>query len=217
MPTFSDLGRAAYCPRQLYYARQDADREPPSDAEATQALAFRYNELRDTDDETLASLPIHCSPHAYRNALDTLAERSEWDDLCDPTETEYYVEGKDCRGVIHKLLAGTPPTPTLVSSGEPPENGVWEPQTVKAVAAAKALAWEREQEIPRTLIEYPAVGVIREVPLTTRRTGTYRQVLRTVEAIDGPPPRVNDSRCDSCEYRDECGVSTRSLKSLLGL
>jgi len=217
MPTFSDLGRAAYCPRQLYYARQDDDRKPPTEAEATKELAFHYDELRNAADETLASLPIDLSAQAYRNALDALAERPEWDALCDPTKTKYYVEGKDCRGVIHKLLAGSPPTPTLVSPGEPPANGVWKPQTVRAVAAAKALAWEQKQEIPRTLVEYPAVGVVREVPLTTRRTAIYRQVLRTVNAMDGPPPRVNDSRCDSCEYRDECGVSTRSLKSLLGL
>ncbi|TQQ82858.1 hypothetical protein EGH24_05305 [Halonotius terrestris] len=216
MPTFSELARAAYCPRQLYYARKHDDGEPPPETDAKQALAFRYDELRTADDATLTSLPIDCSPNAYRDALDTLADRPLWDDLCAPAETDYYVEGKDCRGLLHKLLAGDPPTPTIISPGEPPETGVWEPQTVRAVAAAKALAWEREREIPRTLVEYPTVGVVREVPLTTRRTATYRQVLRTVRSMEGPPPRVDDSRCDTCEYREECGVSTRSLKSLLG-
>lgn len=215
MPTFSDLARAAYCPRQLYYARKHDD-EPPPAVESKQALAGRYAELRGADDATLSSLPIDCSPSAYRDALDRLAARPEWDDLCDPADTDYYVEGRDCRGVIHKLLAGDPPTPTIISPGAPPETGVWEPQTVRAVAAAKALAWERKREIPRTLVEYPTVGVVREVPLTTRRTATYRRVLRTVRAMEGPPPRVDDSRCEACEYREECGVSTRSLKSLLG-
>ena len=217
MPTFSELSRAAYCPRQLYYARKHDDESPPATVEETKSLAFRYRELREADDETLAALPIERSSAAYRDALTSLSTRPVWDDLCEPVETDSYVEGKDCAGMLHKVLAGKPPTPTLISPGKPPENGVWKPQTVRAVAAAKALAWEREQEIPRTLIEYPAVGVVREVPLTTRRTATYRQVLRTVRAMDGPPPRVNDSRCDSCEYRSECGVSTRSLKSLLGL
>ena len=217
MPTFSELSRAAYCPRQLYYARKHDDEEPPDSVEAKQELAFRYRELREATDETLAELPIERSPAAYRDALESLSARPVWDDLCDPAETNSYVEGKDCAGILHKILAGEPPTPTLISPGEPPENGVWKPQTVRAVAAAKALAWEREQEIPRTLIEYPTVGVVREVPLTTRRTATYQQVLRTVQAMDGPPPRVNDDRCDSCEYQTECGVSTRSLKSLLGL
>jgi CRISPR-associated exonuclease Cas4 len=217
MPAFSELSRAAYCPRQLYYARKHDDEGPPASVENTQQLAFRYRELREADDETLAAVPIERSPAAYREALESLSTRPIWEGLCEPAETDYYVEGKDCAGILHKIIPGEPPTPTLISPGEPPDNGVWNPQTVRAVAAAKALAWERNEEIPRTLIEYPAVGVVRDVPLTTRRTATYRQVLRTVQAMDGPPPRVNDSRCESCEYRTECGVSTRSLKSLLGL
>mgnify|MGYP000536634911 CR=1 FL=1 len=36
-----------------------------------------------------------------------------------------------------------PPTPTIVSPGDPPDAGVWKPHSVQAVAAAKALAWER--------------------------------------------------------------------------
>ena len=216
MPTFSDLSRAAYCPRQLYYARRDDDRGPPPETEARQALAFRYDEFRAADDETLADLPIDPSPADYREALDDLSTRPDWEALCEPTEQDYYVEGKDCHGLLHKLLAGDPPVPTVVSPGTPPEQGVWEPQSVRAVAAANALAWEREREIPRALVEYPAVGVVREVELTCRRTAAYRRVLRTVRSMDGPPPRVDDSRCESCEYREECGVKTRSLRSLLG-
>ncbi|ERH06599.1 MAG: hypothetical protein J07HN4v3_02222 [Halonotius sp. J07HN4] len=217
MPTFSELSRAAYCPRQLYYARKHDDEAPPESVAEKQALAFRYRELRDADDKTLEALPITRSPAAYRAALDSLSTRPLWDGLCVPAESDYYVEGKDCRGVLDKIIDAEPPIPTLISPGEPPETGVWKPQTVRAVAAAKALSWEREQEIQRALIEYPTVGVVREVPLTTRRTATYRRVLRTVRSMDGPPPRVNDSRCESCEYRSECGVTTRSLKSLLGL
>lgn len=217
MPTFSDLSRAAYCPRQLYYARTDDDRGPPPEAQARQELAFRYPDLRTADDETLAELPIECSPAAYRKALTELSTHPDWDSLCDPAERDYVVEGKDCHGLIHKLLAGDPPVPTVVSPGTPPEEGVWEPQSVRAVAVANALAWECERDIPRALVEYPAVGVVREVKLTCRRTATYRRVLRTVRSMDGPPPRVNDNRCESCEYRTDCGVQTRSLKSLLGL
>ncbi len=216
MPTFSDLSRAAYCPRQLYYARRDEDRGPPPEANARMALAFRYEELRDANDETLAGLPIRCSPSEYRTALQKLSTRPDWGLLCEPAERDYAVEGKDCHGRIHKLLAGDPPVPTVVSPGMPPETGVWEPQSVRAVAVANALAWERQQHIPRVLVEYPAVGIVRELELTCRRTATYRRVLRTVRSMDGPPPRVNDTRCEHCAYRSACGVTTRSLKSLLG-
>ena len=216
MPTFSDLSRAAYCPRQLYYARRDDDRGPPPETEARQALAFRYDELRAADDETLADLPIDLSPADYRDALDRLSTRPDWEALCEPTEQDYYVEGKDCHGLLHKLLAGDPPVPTVVSPGTPPEQGVWEPQSVRLVAAAKALSWERERPVDRAFAEYPAYGVVRAVDVTARRSGQYRRALRVAESIDGPPARVDsDAKCEPCDYRERCGVKTRSLRSLL--
>lgn len=262
---FSDLARAAYCPRQCYYARADDDRGVPSEVAATMELAHRYPALRDGAD--LDAEPIAVSPTTYRDRLDALAERSEWPELANPPERDLYLAGKDCHGIAHKLLPGTavegdgpgddpagddsagddpagddsagdgvaaadsageddagddrqttPPVPVIVSPGAPHETGVWEPQSVRAVAAAKALAWEREREIPRALVEYPAHAVVRPVRIGVRRTAAYRRALRTARGIDGPPPRLRDSaRCDPCEYREECGIETKSLRSRLGL
>jgi CRISPR-associated exonuclease Cas4 len=226
----SDLATAAYCPRQLYYRRRDDDCEPPEAARERQDLAFRYPDLRTADDATLRGAPIDLFPDEYRTRLDRLASRDDWEHLADPTDTRVYLQGKDCHGVADNLLAGRggdesgetaddpPPVPTLVSPGEPPKNGVWHRQTVRAVGLAKALAWERRREIPRALVEYPAHAVVREVRLTTRTKAAYREALRTARAVDGPPPRLRDtSKCESCDYRAECGVTTRSLRSLLGL
>lgn len=217
MPTFSDLARAAYCPRQLWYARRDDDRRPPPRARERRDLAFRYAALRDADDGTLEALPLDRSPAAYRRAIAQLAERPDWDALVAPAERFARLSGKDCRGVAHKVLDGDPPVPTVVSPGTPPERGVWEPQGVRAVATAKALAWERERAVPRALVEYPAVGVVRTVRLTTRRKAAYRRALRAVRELDGPPARRHDARCSGCAYRERCGVRTRSLRSLIGL
>ena len=243
MPTFTDLSRAAYCPRQLYYARREDDRTPPPEAVERRNLAFRYSELRRADDAALAAEPADLAPEAYRAALSRLAERDDWDELADPTGRMVRLDGRDCRGVAHKVLEGgeaaasesraadghddadgddagerPPPVPVVVSPGAPPESGVWEPQRVRAVAAAKALSWERERRVERALVEYPARAVVREVRLTTRNKATYRRTLRTVRGIDGPPPRLRaSSKCGSCEYRTECGVRTRSLRSILGL
>ena len=218
MIAFSDLSRAAYCPRQLYYARRDDDRGPPAAARERRDLAFRYPELRRADDETLRAAPIDRPPGAYREALDALASRDDWAALIAPDAREALLEGRECRGIAHKLLGGDPPTPAIVSPGRPPETGVWEPQSVRAVAAAKALSWERERPIERALVEYPTVGVVREARLTTRRKAAYRRALRAVRSLDGPPPRLRGSpKCESCEYRSTCGVRGRSLRSLLGL
>ncbi len=213
---FSDLARAAYCPRQLYYARQ-TDRTVPDDVTERIELAFDYPALREASADRLRDAPVVATPETYRDRLETVADRDDWAELIDPAERRVFLAGKDCHGLVHKLLAGDPPVPTLVSPGEPPERGVWEPQAVRAVAAAKALAWTREREIPRALVEYPAYGVVRTVRLTVRKKGAYRRALRAARGIDGPPPRLTDStKCEPCPFREQCGVTTTSLRSLLG-
>jgi CRISPR-associated exonuclease Cas4 len=217
---FSDIARAAYCPRQLYYARREDDRAVPGEVRARIDLAFRYPTLVDAPDATLRRLPIRRSPAAYRRNLSRLRERDDYDRLTDPEYERVFRSGKDCHGTVHKVFAdGTdsdPPVPTVVSPGEPPENGVWESQAVRAVAVAKAVAWERERGVPRALVEYPSVGTVREVRLTTRKKAAYRRALRAARAIDGPPSRGDDDRCSACDYRDRCGTERRSFRSLLG-
>ena len=216
---FSVLAVAAYCPRKCYYTLREGDLEgPPEEIRAIRELAFRYGELADADDAALAEEPLAVSPLQFRRNLGCARARLDrFEELTAPTTRDVLLEGRDCRGIAHKVL-GDPPEPSLVSAGTPPKQGVWEPQTVRAVAAAKALAYEREQPVERAYYEYPAHGIIRAIPLTTRRKAIYRRTVRALEAIDGPPPRLDDdAKCSPCEYREECGVRTRSLRSLLGL
>lgn len=213
----SDLRTAAYCPRKLYYARQEDDRSPPPEVAEIRALASRYPDLMDATDAALRAEPIAVDPATYRRRLRALADRrDDWAALVDPAATDALLTGRDVRGIARKVLAD-PPRPVLVSPGEPPDNGVWAPQSVAAVALAKALAYEREASVERAVVEYPAHAVVRTVRLTTRKKAAYRRVLRTAREMDGPPPRVDDrGKCESCEYRRECGVPTRTLASLLG-
>jgi CRISPR-associated exonuclease Cas4 len=214
---FSDLRTAAYCPRKLYYRWRapEADRAPPAEVRERRALAFRYPRLADAGDDHLRSLPLAVDPDEFRENLATARDLDCWPDLVDPDAIAVYLAGKDCHGIAHKLLSD-PPRPVLVSAGSPPERGVWEPQSVHAVAAAKALAWERERSVERVVVEFPAHGVVRTVDLTTRRKADYRTALRTARSIDGPPPRLSDrSKCDPCEFSHECGVKTRTMRSML--
>ena len=215
--TFRELETAAYCPRKLYYRRREGPPDVPEEIERIRRLACEYERLL-TDDAALLSAPIEADPATVRERLRAARERLDaWGALADPVDTEVYLAGKDARGVAHKLVAAeTGTVPSLVFAGRPPEQGVWEPQTVRLVAAAKALSWEREGCVERAIAEYPAYGVVREVEVTARRAGIYRRALRTAKSIDGPPARVdNDAKCDPCEYREQCGVRTRSLRSLL--
>jgi CRISPR-associated exonuclease Cas4 len=220
----SDLARAAYCPRQLYYARRDDDRGPPASVESVRNLAFEYEALREAADSRLRDRPIAVPPGTFRSNLDRVADRDIYDRLVDPAGRGVLLHGRDCRGVAHKLLGAggkageSPPVPTLISVGEPPPRGVWEPQRVRAVGLALALAWERGREIPRAIVEYPRHGVVRTVRLTTRNKSAYRRTLWTVRSMNGVPGRIDDeSKCDACEYRERCGTRTRSLKTMLGL
>jgi CRISPR-associated exonuclease Cas4 len=218
---FSDLRRATYCPRQLWYARRGDDRAPPEDVVAVKRLARRYEELLDAPTHpepagAIADAPIAVPAAVWQERVAAARERHDrFPDLVAPAATEAFLAGRECHGIASKVLPD-PPVPSLVSPGKPPENGVWKRHGVWAVAAAKALAWERETRIDAAFVEYPAYGVIRRVRLTTRKKARYRKAIRTVESLDAPPPRVDDSaKCESCEYAAECGVETRTLRSRL--
>ena len=215
--TFRELETAAYCPRKLYYRRRDGAPDIPEEVAKIRALAHDYERLL-TDNAALLAAPIEPDPATVRERLRAARERlDDWNAIADPAERDVYLAGKDARGLAHKLVATEDGTiPSLVFAGSPPDQGVWEPQTVRLVAAAKALSWERERSVERAIAEYPAHGVVREVAMTARRRGTYRRALRVAESIDGPPSKVdNKSKCEPCEYRENCGVKTRSLRSLL--
>lgn len=216
MHAFTDLATAAYCPRQLYYRRRHDDFEGPERVERVRELAFRYPDLLDPTRDLPPAVEV--TPTQLRTNLSCASERLDrWDELADPPDRDVLLEGREARGIAHKVLED-PPVPSLVFAGEPPPQGVWEPQTVRVVAAAKALSWERERPVDRAFAEYPAYGVVRAVPLTTRRKALYRRTVRAVERMDGPPPRTDeDAKCTPCEFRTECGTRTRSLRSLLGL
>ncbi|WP_232686469.1 CRISPR-associated protein Cas4 [Halobacterium zhouii] len=209
---FGELARAAYCPRQLYYARRD-DADPPPEYEHARDLAGRYDDLAVASEAALATFDLAVPPPEFRRNLDaSLANHSA---VADPDETDAFLQGKDAHGRADKVLTD-PFAVSVVTHGDPPDQGVWEPQTVRAVAAAKALAWREQTPVECAFVEYPRHGVVRSFALTTRRKATYRRALRAARSVDGPPPRLHDdAKCDACEYSDECGTRTRTLRSLL--
>ncbi len=220
MHSFRDVETAAYCPRKLYYRRRADDTgEVPDEVETRREVAFSYEQLLE-DDDALASAPLAVTPTQFRSRLGCARARlnaDDWRRLVDPAGRDVLLSGRDCRGIAHKQLDTTPPSASLVFTGDPPESGVWHPQSVRLMAVAKALSWETETRVERVFAEYPTHGVIREVAVDARRSAEYREAVRIADSIDGPPPRTdNRSKCEPCEFSGECGVRTRSLRSLLG-
>ena len=214
MLAFSDLRTAAYCPRQLWYARQ-TDRSPPDAVDAVRDLATRYDDALanpDSVDTDRLAVPVAAWLERVRGVRD---REPRFADLCAPAGVEVFLSGRECHGVASKVLPG-PPVPSLVSPGRPPDQGVWEPHAVWAVAAAKALAWERERRVDEAIVEYPRYGVVRRVRLTTRKKAAYRRTIRTVRELDAIPSRLEDtSKCEPCRFAEQCGVSTGTLRSRL--
>jgi len=197
MHAFRDLETVAYCPRKLYYRRREGVPSIPNEVATVRSLAFEYERLRE-DDAALLAAPIEVDPATYRERLDRASERLDaWDVLASPPARDVLLTGREARGVAHKVIE-EPLAPSLAFAGQPPDEGVWEPQTVRLVAAAKALSWERETPVDRK--------------------AAYRRAVRTADRVGGPPPRLDDeAKCRPCEYSEECGTTTRSLKSLLSL
>lgn len=215
MHAFRDLETAAYCPRKLYYRRREGASSIPDEVATVRSLAFEYERLL-TEDAALLAAPIEVDPATYRDRLKHARDTVDaWDAIASPPARDVRLEGRETRGVAHKVLED-PLAPSLAFAGRPPEEGVWEPQTVRLVAAAKALSWERETPVDRAYAEYPAYGVVRPVDLTVRRRAAYRRAVRTADTVDGPPARLDDeAKCAPCEFREICGTSTRSLKTML--
>lgn len=213
MQSFGALGIAAYCPRQLWYHRRTDD--TPDRADDARAIALAYDRLRaqSIDGDRLA-----VTPDAAADNIDRARQQFPdlWPHLESPAATDVFVSGRDAHGEVAKLLGTDPPTPTLVSAATPPDEGVWKPHAVRAVAAALAVAWESNTRIGRTIFEYPRHGIVRSVAITAQRRATYRRVLRIAKSMDAPPSRIdNDAKCGACPYQETCGVKTRSLTSLL--
>ncbi|WP_336327857.1 CRISPR-associated protein Cas4 [Halovenus sp. HT40] len=216
MHAFRDIETATYCPRKLYYRKRDPDeKEIPEIVGERRQIAYEYESLL-ADDEAVRNAPLEVTPTQFRSRLGCArAKLDRWDELADPPEREAFLSGRECRGIVHKRLTD-PPSLSLVFAGQPPENGIWRPQSARLVAGAKALSWEEETAVESVYAEYPAYGVIRQVGIDARRTAAYREAVRIADSIDGPPARIgNESKCTPCEYRGECGVKTRSLRSLL--
>ncbi|MFC3477708.1 CRISPR-associated protein Cas4 [Halobacterium litoreum] len=211
---FGDLARAAYCPRQLYYARRD-DGDPPPEYRAARELARSYDELAVASDAALDTFDLAVPVAKFRSNLESSLDRHPR--VADPEETDAFLRGKDAHGRAAKVHRD-PLAVSVVTPGAPPEQGVWEPQTVRAVAATKALAWRENAPVDVAYVEYARHGVVRRVDVTTRKKAAYRRALRAARGLDGPPPRLHDdAKCGACDYREICGTKTRTLGSLLSL
>lgn len=166
-----------------------------------------------------------------------------WDSITRPLYVHLYLDNGQLHGTLEKVFkvkiedmddgSNERLSFSLIKTGEPPENGVWKTQRTEASAAYR-LFKDQIREVdglgfPNTeaenptlskeiFVEYPRVGKIRKKRI---RTDDFRRLDRIIEKLKEaskgyPPSRIdNRSKCEVCDYREECGVKTQSLLTRL--
>lgn len=222
----SEVRRSTYCGRQAYYESQrEACRIPSPETRVLREVAHIYplvidspaDALRRAERRTGVSVPLDLT-----DAADALAEEREenperWEAVAHPDREERYFEGEDLHGAVDKLsFGGDGVLVSVVKTGTPPRNGVWGSERVEAAAVRRMVS--REHEFGGVVFEYPRVGALRRVELGRDDVRALERALETLDGIENgvPPSRTdNRSKCESCDFREECGVKTKSVLTRL--
>ncbi|MDY7082645.1 MAG: Dna2/Cas4 domain-containing protein, partial [Halobacteria archaeon] len=224
---------AAYCERQAYYEMRrenDQDFEPSTETRVLHHLAYLYDSLLDEPEEALTTALKFADSEDDRDELDidirtivrglrrTRDTFEYWDAVVRPYRQEMYLETPRLHGTLDKIVETHDGyVPSIVKTGEPPRNGVWSSERLEATAVWRII--DAHYPSPsRVFVEYPRTGEIRVAEIDRRDRRRLEKLLESLEeARKGHPPSrtSNPSKCDACEFQEECGVKTTSLLSRL--
>lgn len=164
------------------------------------------------------------------DAIDALAETHEndpdlWDVVAYPDREERYVENDRLRGTVDKLSFSSGEDEeenedsvviSLVKTGAPPADSVWSSERVEAAALRELVS--TNGDVSCVVVEYPRVGALRRVEVGRDDERALERAIETLEEIEkGVPPSRTDNRkkCESCDFKQECGVKTKSVLTRL--
>jgi CRISPR-associated exonuclease Cas4 len=222
----SEVRRAVYCGRQAYYeSKRDACRLPSPETRVLRELAYLYPVVVNSPEDALRQAQETAGVSVsldVAGAADALAEAREddptlWDTVARPDREERYFENGCLCGTVDKLSFGDDGAVfSLVKTGTPPADGVWSSERVE-VAAVRRLVSETH-EVSHAVVEYPRAGALRRVDVGRDDERALERALETLDEIEEgiPPSRTdNRSKCESCDFRKECGVETKSVLTRL--
>jgi CRISPR-associated exonuclease Cas4 len=222
----SEVRNAAYCGRQAYYESQrEACRLPPPETRVLREVAYLYPEVVESPEDALreacefASVSVSLD---LKEAAERLVETRDgspelWDHVAYPDREERYIETDRLCGTVEKLsFVDGGVVVSILKTGEPPRAGVWSSERVEA-AAVRRLA-SSKGTVEKVIVEYPRVGAVREAKLGKDDERALKRSLDTLEDVEKgyPPPRTDDrTKCEPCDFKQDCGVETRSLLTRL--
>lgn len=225
----SEVRNAVYCGRQAYYeAKREACRLPSPETRVLRELAYLYPTLVESPEDALRRAQETAGVSVSLDMSDTtdaLAETRDddpalWDGVAYPDREERYVENGRLRGTVDKLSFRDGDEEgvviSLVKTGTPPANGVWSSERVEAAALRELVS--TNHDVSCVVVEYPRVGALRRVGVGHDDERALERALETLEEVKkGVPPSRTDNRkkCESCDFKEECGVKTKSVLTRL--
>ncbi|MDY6775783.1 MAG: Dna2/Cas4 domain-containing protein [Halobacteria archaeon] len=241
--SLSEIRQAAYCPRQFYFdlrldSHDDLTLSPVYFV--LKEIAYRYGDFIE-DPRRATEKAVDLAEYDYgaeipsdildSEGIDVEEVRSRlrqtrtdsgfWDEIESPRHEETYIDAgseTQIHGTLDKVVSVDGSLrPSVVKTGTPPRNGVWEPQRVEATAAARLVESEFGQDVGTAYVEYPRHGVVRETTVSRRYERRLDSVLDSLrEAVDGEAPSKtsNTNRCEPCDYSSKCSRKTSLLSRL---
>jgi CRISPR-associated exonuclease Cas4 len=127
-------------------------------------------------------------------------------DLILPSSVEVDLRSEKLRlsGRLDRLAPGC--TPSLIRTGQAPEEGVWRKDRLMLAGYSLLLAETHGKRIDRGLVEYPRFGLVRPVQIHSIDKARVLRIRDRVRLIrEGQlPDRPEDSRCIDCRTRELC-------------
>ncbi len=119
-------------------------------------------------------------------------------------EVELYSEKLGLSGRLDRLAPGC--TPSLIRTGQAPENGVWKRDRLILAGYALLLGEKHKTRVDQGMVEYPSCGLVRSVQIhSVDRARVLRIRDRIRQIKDGQlPDRPENARCQTCMALEMC-------------
>ncbi|MDF1557627.1 MAG: Dna2/Cas4 domain-containing protein [ANME-2 cluster archaeon] len=192
------------------------------DMSAHQITIIYRDELADIDLEIIshATAQVHSQLHEIMNGIKASMQSLGVERLLDiftPMEVEplFYSEKMRISGSPDRLsMHDGAVTPSVIRTGQAPQNGVWKNDRVRLTALSILLGDKYDCTVEKGVVEYARYGIVREVPI---QRADRRKVLtlagRVRKIRDGRlPDKPGEAPCEYCEHIEYCQV-TQTLAS----
>ncbi len=161
--------------------------------------------------EDARSAVSECIKKIGTNLASAISQHGKEDILSciDPVKTDpiLYSERIGLSGMPAKLVChGGNIVPSVIKTGEYPENGVWNNDRLHIAALAMLVEEEYGKTIEYGFVEYARYGIVRKVIV---RANDRRQILKIGNRVkkikDGTmPDKKESSLCEHCNFSEMC-------------